>query len=63
MSQSRDYIDEVFQEQCSLWEKAASVCADCDFLNFEDLFPEQETSEGKVFISNLSAAHCRALKP
>ena len=25
MSQSRDYTDEVFQDQCSLWEKAASV--------------------------------------
>ena len=34
--------DEAFQEQCFLWERGASVGADFDLLNFQDLLQAQE---------------------
>lgn len=46
MSQSRGIkgttTDEAFVEQCSLWERGASVGADFDIFAFEDILHAQE---------------------
>ena len=34
--------DEAFQEQCFLWERGASVCADFDLFNFQEFLYAQE---------------------
>ena len=39
--------DEAFQEQCFLWEGGASVGADFDLIDFQDLFQEPIKREKK----------------
>ena len=34
--------DEVFQEQCFLWERGAPVSSDFDLFNFQDLLHAHE---------------------
>ena len=42
--------DETFQGQCCLWERRASVSADIEIFNFQDVLPRHkllQNTEGK----------------
>ena len=40
--------DETFQEQCLLWERQASVGADIDFCNFQDLLYTEQKGKWNI---------------